>query len=573
MGVGGSKWLSILLLELSLLKASSEVPTTTTSFSNNTIHDILLRDAIDNTNARKQIRQKRGLHSYESKSSRGSYTMDSASKRFHTIVDSTIPTNHEYTTSSMPTKPGTLWRQSLLTKVFNHSREAYELHSQTMLNSETEVLNSEHHNSFDSFILLFSRVPLPDGSGKDFGYSYISPNSPRGSEKAKGGKGIGESYYKGKSSSSKSSKKQSKRSVDPLFMYRQAPVQAYDFYPIRPVHYLFSASPPQPAPSLFSGPPLTQGPSGPGRPTMRPSTPPPTVQNPSPSPVQNPSPSPIQNPSPSPIEEPSARPSVSLQPPPSPAPIIQASQSPSRATASISTCQWTVCGDIMSNRCTGIFLEPSNNVRIAGNPNGVELAVRCCSNTQLPNFKQFAEEPTCPFAGSSIDGQCYKEVVYQEAVGLCSSIGARLCTKAEMELRCTFGSGCDFNNLQIWTSTSGVFGYFEDSENSFKVVTAGAADTEIQTTFPCRGGQTAATSIGMLTFDENACTAECRFRIPYTQYRRYCTENPEGAFSFTIPGPFTAGFELYIGNAASSWDLPCEVQLSVSNIESNNVWN
>ena len=222
----------------------------------------------------------------------------------------------------------------------------------------------------------------------------------------------------------------------------------------------------------------------------------------------------------------------------------------------------------MSSRCSGIFLEPSDHVRLGGNPEGRELAVRCCSDTELPGFRKFSGEDTCPYAGTEIDGQCYKEVNYQDAVRLCSSIGARLCTKDELERRCTFGTGCDYNNLQIWTRTSGASGYFLPDDNSFKIVNTGTGDSDIQTTFSCRGGMTGATSMAILTYDETSCAAQCIFRIPWTQYRNHCNENPEGSFAFTIPGPFPTGTDLYIGNAAgrvaNSFGLECEGQLSVS---------
>ncbi|KAL3943875.1 MAG: hypothetical protein SGBAC_002033 [Bacillariaceae sp.] len=465
--------------------------------------------------------------------------MTSTSKRLHTNIEST---------PSMPMTPGTLWRQTLLNKAFNHARE------KSTLPSETEVLNSEHRNSFDSFVVLFSRVPMS-------GDIHNSSSSSRSSVKVKGGKGTEESS-KGKSHSNKKSKRQSKGSIDVSLMYRQAPLQGFDFYPIRPVYYVSAAGPPQAAPAL-SASPLSQQPSAPKLPTTAtPSTLPSKAQKPSTSPMQEPSPT-I-----SPIQEPSARPSVaSMMSPSTPVPSMQVTQAPSKAQSN-SICQWTVCGDIMSTRCSGVFLEPSTNVRLGGDPGGVELAVRCCSDTELPGFRKLPDDDMCPFAGTAINGQCYKEVVLDEAERLCSSIGARLCTKDEMDRRCTFGTGCDYNNLQIWTSTSGAAGYFEASDNSFKTVTLRKDDTETRVTYPCRGGITGDTSMGMLTYNEDDCTAECLFRIPWTQYRRYCSGNPDGAFSFTIPGPFAEDTELYIGNAASSWDLECAVQLSVSTSES-----
>lgn len=131
MGKRDSKWKSLLLLELALFNASAvEMPQTSSSY-NNTIHDSLLRDDVNHRYDTQRSRQRRRAHSRTSRSSRGSYTMDSASKRFYTTLDST-----------MPTTPGTLWRHSLLTKVFHHGSEESQLHS------ETEVLKSGYHNSF-----------------------------------------------------------------------------------------------------------------------------------------------------------------------------------------------------------------------------------------------------------------------------------------------------------------------------------------------------------------------------------------------------------------------------------------
>jgi len=397
----------------------------------------------------------------------------------------------------------------------------------------------------DSFILLFSSVPLPGGRENAFGSSYSSPTSSRSTGKGKRGKGKGKGkYYKGKSGLSKSSKKLSKRSIDSSFRYRHMPVQVYDFYPIRPVYYVFPARPPDSTP-------LTPAPTGESKsPTATPSI---LSLTQAPSESKNPTGSPSILPSAFP--EPSASPTM--------VPSIQPSQVPSQAP-SISTCQWTVCGNPNSNECIGTILELSNTVRRGGDPNGLEIAVRCCSDTELPNFSQRGD--TCPFAETEINGECYRSVVYQEAVSLCASIGARLCTKDELERRCTTGTGCGHNDHPVWSSTSGTAGYFDAGDNSFKIVTPSQDDTEIQETFSCRDGITA--DLGILTFDEDACSASCLFSIPYAEFENYCTDNPEGVFSFTIPGPFPPDTELYIGNVADSFDLQCEGQLSISAKES-----
>lgn len=143
MGKQGTKWLLFLLVELSLTWVSSA-----SSFYNNTIHEILSREEMNSSNTIKQLRQrqKRRLRSHTSSSSHVPDIMTSTSKRLHTNIEST---------PSMPMTPGTLWRQTLLNKAFNHARE------KSTLPSETEVLNSEHRNSFGTFRavgFLFHRV-------------------------------------------------------------------------------------------------------------------------------------------------------------------------------------------------------------------------------------------------------------------------------------------------------------------------------------------------------------------------------------------------------------------------------
>ena len=131
MGNRNCKWLALLFLEFSCLRASSE-DIHKSSFHNNT--SVLLRDELDNLNSRNKIRRRRRLHSHTPRSSRGSYTMDSASRRFHTgtSIDLATPT----------TEPGTLWRHSLLNKVFRHTS------GEVSLQSNSNVLNSGYHNSF-----------------------------------------------------------------------------------------------------------------------------------------------------------------------------------------------------------------------------------------------------------------------------------------------------------------------------------------------------------------------------------------------------------------------------------------
>jgi len=84
--------------------------------------------------------------------------------------------------------------------------------------------------------------------------------------------------------------------------------------------------------------------------------------------------------------------------------------------------------------------------------------VRCCADTQLPDFThKFARcESTIGYkvyGESKIDGVCYADKTYTEAVGICGSVGSRLCTAEELLADCTSETGCMFNNEMIWSST------------------------------------------------------------------------------------------------------------------------
>jgi len=42
---------------------------------------------------------------------------------------------------------------------------------------------------------------------------------------------------------------------------------------------------------------------------------------------------------------------------------------------------------------------------------------------------------------------------WSEASDICTSVGARLCTKDELVADCSAGGGCQFNSQMIWSST------------------------------------------------------------------------------------------------------------------------
>ena len=57
-------------------------------------------------------------------------------------------------------------------------------------------------------------------------------------------------------------------------------------------------------------------------------------------------------------------------------------------------------------------------------------------------------------SASRISGQCHRSLVtHTEAAEVCDTVGARLCTRPELELDFARGSGCGNDNRMIWTST------------------------------------------------------------------------------------------------------------------------
>lgn len=355
---------------------------------------------------------------------------------------------------------------------------------------------------------------------------YSSSHSYRSRGKG-GGKGSSSS------SSSKSSKKLSKRSGGP-YGYDFPPLATFSEQPTAKLSYL----------TLPSPLPYSENPSR--RPSSRPSPP-------RPSQVQVPSA--ILRSSQSPSGVPIGVPTVV----PIGVPIVQKSLFASRAPPN-STCQWTACGEPISNQCTGSSMENSGHVRLGGLEDGRQISVRCCSDTELPNFRRFGNDDSCPFAESEVNGECFRGVPYSEAVFRCASVGARLCTKDELERRCTSGSGCGYNTHPVWSSTSAVEGFFDAGENSYKqVVTApgGQVDT-LNESFRCRIDAT--TDLGILVFNEDECQATCRI-IP--DFQDFCALHPRDVFSFSIPGPFSTDARLYIGNIAEGSNLECEEQLTL----------
>ena len=112
--------------------------------------------------------------------------------------------------------------------------------------------------------------------------------------------------------------------------------------------------------------------------------------------------------------------------------------------SSVST-HWVVCGkDSHTNHtCT-----ESMTVARDGELHGV----RCCSDTSMDYW---AKWDGCPWSTSELEGVCYRDNNYESAWTICASVGARLCSKSELEDSCSAGTGCELDGELIWSSTNG----------------------------------------------------------------------------------------------------------------------
>jgi len=111
-----------------------------------------------------------------------------------------------------------------------------------------------------------------------------------------------------------------------------------------------------------------------------------------------------------------------------------------------------VCGK-GSNHCTegDGFLAPNDSLH----------EVRCCSDVSLPDWMESRTDDCNVWILSEFeDGTCYENKSYCEAQNICISAGGRLCTKAELEGKCTEGSGCGFDYDLIWSDDGGFLDSF-----------------------------------------------------------------------------------------------------------------
>jgi len=86
--------------------------------------------------------------------------------------------------------------------------------------------------------------------------------------------------------------------------------------------------------------------------------------------------------------------------------------------------------------------------------------VRCCAGTDLDpaDTGHWKRHKNCKNAGHVVWGEsnvpgCYAQKNFTEAISICESVGARLCTKQELLDDCTRGTGCGYDSQHVWSSS------------------------------------------------------------------------------------------------------------------------
>jgi len=81
-----------------------------------------------------------------------------------------------------------------------------------------------------------------------------------------------------------------------------------------------------------------------------------------------------------------------------------------------------------------------------------EHEVRCCKDGNDAATNGFEIMNGCSVGGlSEFDGICYHDKNFTDAMGLCSDVGGRLCSRNEIENKCTRGTGCMHDMDLVWT--------------------------------------------------------------------------------------------------------------------------
>lgn len=102
---------------------------------------------------------------------------------------------------------------------------------------------------------------------------------------------------------------------------------------------------------------------------------------------------------------------------------------------------WTVCGSL--GECGEGQFVPADVSETH--------EVRCCSDTEKPGW---TKHPWCGVWAESDLPTCYHAQNFTSALKICNDNGARLCTKVELEAKCTQNSGCEHDRDLVWSSSA-----------------------------------------------------------------------------------------------------------------------
>jgi len=145
-------------------------------------------------------------------------------------------------------------------------------------------------------------------------------------------------------------------------------------------------------------------------------------------------------PSPRPSVAPSSAPSLhpsSLPTEPPQAAVTQSMLALSTETQSM----FAVCGSTFGD-CS---------VKEKEDPVSALHNVMCCSDTVKEGFIKNAGCGV--WADADFNGVCIADVTFDTAASSCEAMGARLCTKTEVDSDCAAGTGCSLDHALVWTST------------------------------------------------------------------------------------------------------------------------
>ncbi len=101
---------------------------------------------------------------------------------------------------------------------------------------------------------------------------------------------------------------------------------------------------------------------------------------------------------------------------------------------------WVVCGRM--GICPEGYLSSANLDE--------RHEVRCCSDTAKDGW---TKKSWCDVWSESDVPQCFDSKTFGEATTICSNVGARLCTREELEQGCATGLGCGHDTDLVWSST------------------------------------------------------------------------------------------------------------------------